>query len=328
MNKFAWIGLLSVTSLAGCAATPHEEAASGSADIVGITDLSTLEQNLDLQRATPANPGDTAALQAGECYRALIATPSWQATYEFRRYANGAAFWAKLGSGYNSGDQRPVICVDLHRAEGSVSLSGAALDAVLRYDFGSFKGSDSGMGKTYLEFDRGAVLLSHYDVTDQERTASVQKRPHELPFENASTISGRILSLRIKNVKVEHMFGGEPGIEEMEMSGSVAQFIYRYAWHKNEETGRFTLAEDAIGGFTHTASDGADAGSAASSYIFARGIVTQSTQANFESQNAVTTDEQIGLSPPDPVPNRAPLAECVRTTAQNQAPPAFGCTGL
>ena len=93
MNKLAWIGLFSVSSLVGCAAaTPNEESATGSSDVVGITDIATLEQSLGLQRTTPGNPGDTAALQAGACYQALIATPSWSATYEFRRYVNGAAF--------------------------------------------------------------------------------------------------------------------------------------------------------------------------------------------------------------------------------------------
>lgn len=327
MNKLAWIGLFSVSSLVGCAAaTPNEESATGSSDVVGITDIATLEQSLGLQRTTPGNPGDTAALQAGACYQALIATPSWSATYEFRRYVNGAAFWAKLGSGYNSGDQRPVMCVDMHRPDGAMSLSGVALDAVLRYDLGGFKGSDSGMQKTHLEFERGAILLSNYDVTDQERIASVQKRPHELPFENASTISGRVMSIRVNGVNVNHLFG-KPSIEDNEIEGSVAQLVYRYAWHKNEETGRFSLAEDAVGAFRRTATTGGDGGASSSSWDFARGVAFLNAQWTDRGDTS-GVEETLRLQKPAATPMQAPLAECVRTTAENQPPPSFGCTGI
>ncbi|MFO0738888.1 MAG: hypothetical protein U0270_23515 [Labilithrix sp.] len=321
-------GLFTAMALAGCAAdAPREDSATGAQDVVGITDLSPLERTLGLELATPQNPGSVEALRSGECYRALIASPTSYTTFEFRRYSNGAAFWAKKGSGYNSGDQRPVLCVDLSRPDGTVSLSGAALDAVLRYDFGKLVGQDSGMQKTHFVFERGVVHLSRYDVSEAERFDSVNKRPHEQPFEHASTISGRLSSLTIKDVTTDVMFDGVH-VRDMEMNGDVAHLIYRYAWRKGEDTGRFTLGEDAVGAFSRRATMAGDGPGYAETYSFARGEVLYSQVGEILREGEGKTTETIELRLPSTPPDHAPLADCTRTTSEAEPAPAFGCTGI
>ncbi len=321
--------LAGLASLAGCAAPSGDEPAGGdeasdSQDVVGITDLAVLERSLGLTPATAQNRGN---VESGACYAALIASGPGYPVFEFRRYANGAAFWAKKGSGYNSGDQRPVLCVDVAGPNGGVSLSGVALDAVIRYDLGKLVGQDSGMQKTHLVFEHGNLHFSNYDVTEQERLASVQRRPHELPFANASTIEGRLRSVDIDGVTVKAMFDGT-STRSITMDGDVAYFIYRHAWRKGEETGRFTVADDAIGKFVKTAEVMGDGPGYAETWSFARGSVVYSKMGEFPEQGPGSTVDEISFRPTNAAPGQPPAAECSRRTIDEQPSPGYECTGL
>jgi len=336
MRNITLLGLFALATLAGCAAPSSDsdsdgagspsDTATGTEDVVGITDLAILEKSLGLKLATAQRPGDANALRGGSCYRALISEGPGYPTYEFRRYENGAAFWAKKGSGPNSGDRRPVLCVDVHTPDfggGAVSLSGVALDAALRYDLGKVTGQDSGMQKTYFSFERGGLLFSNYDVEDKERVASVQKRPHELPFHQASTIGGRLMTVNINDVTVDVMFDGVSK-KTVSLSGDVAYFIYRHAWRKAEDTGRFTVSEDAIGTFKKKAAMMGDGPGYAETYEFARGKVSFSRMG--EQDNSTT--ESISFAPLASPQDRVPPAECTRSIPENAAPPFYSCTGL
>lgn len=321
--------LASLASLAGCAAPSRDQPSSGdeasdTQDVVGITDLAVLERSLGLVPATAQN---RAEVTGGACYAALIASGPGYPVFEFRRYANGAAFWAKKGSGFNSGDQRPVLCVDLAGPNGGISLSGVALDAVIRYDLGKFVGQDSGMQKTHLMFERGNLHFSNYDVTEQERFASVQRRPHEQPFANASTIEGRLREVDIAGVTVKAMFDGTRA-RSITMDGDVAYFIYRHAWRKGEETGRFTVADDAIGKFKKTAEVMGDGPGYAETWSFARGNVVFSKMGEYPEQGPGSTVDEISFRPTNAAPGQPPAAECSRRTIDEQPTPGYECTGL
>lgn len=339
MHKIIGLGLVTaLTALAGCAAPTAEaspgDEATGSDDVVGITDLQTLERNFGLKLATAQNRGSDEALKSGACYGALIANGTGYPEFEFRRYVNGAAFWAKKGSGFNSGDERPVLCLDLHGPDHGVSLSGVALDAAIRYDLGKFKGSDAGMQKVHYEFERGAIHFSNYDVTDRERAESVQRRPHEQPFEHASTIAGRLSSITINGVTADIMFDGV-STRDVEINADTAYFVYRYAWRKSEDTGRFTIAGDAVGSFSKNVRMVGDGPGYAETWSFARGEIVYSKFGDYSDENAGRTIEEISFRAANAPEGTVPAAECSRTTpdptGENEppmAPPSFGCTGI
>lgn len=331
MRNAHFFGLLTAVTLlasVGCAApTESEDDATIAAEIVGTTDLTTLESKLGLTVATAQNPGDLGALRAGGCYRALIGGGGSR-EFEFRRYVHGAAFFRKMGSGVNTGRERPVLCLDINPPESALSLSGVGLDAVLRYDLGKITGQDAGMQKAHIVFQRGMLEFSNYDVTDAERVDSVKKRPHELPFEHASTIAGRLLQVAVKGVAVSSAMNGGTSRQEISIDGQAAYFLYRAAWRKSEDTGRFSVALDAVGAFKKTARLEGDGPGSMSTWQFTNGDVSYSAVGNFDGRAAPSSDEDLSLRAPGAMRDRAPVAQCVRSAPVDAPPPPFRCTGI
>ena len=117
----SYASLLLVLGLAAstvaCSASPStNETESNDSDITGVTDLTEMESALGLTKDYKKPDGQWSRgddkLKAGECYQQLMNGPD-AANYIFRRYSNGASFFKKLNAGAESGDERPVICVDV-----------------------------------------------------------------------------------------------------------------------------------------------------------------------------------------------------------------------
>src|SRR5690606_17749766 len=89
----------------------------------------------------------------GRCYQAYGQRPG----IEFRRYANGAAFFlSRVDYERERGDDRPVLCVDLDGP--GMALDGVGLHAVFRFDLGKAIGVDSATGgEADLVFARGRL---------------------------------------------------------------------------------------------------------------------------------------------------------------------------
>lgn len=314
-------GLAATIALAGCSASSSsEEDPSASGDeVVGITDITTLERAFGLVAATQQSPGSTTALQAGACYRALAS--SGYPEFEFRRYANGAAFFSKKGSGVNSGDYRPILCLDTHAGNTvSGSYGGVVLDAILRYDLGKLTSSD---GK-HLAFERGAIDLE--PMADADRLAAAAKRPHEVSLEQAPSIGGSLKKITLKGVMTDVMFDGRHPMD-LTVDGPTAFFFYRYAWRKAEDTGRFRIAEDALGPFKKTGELFGDGPASGQTLHFARLDGFAGMYAE-ETGDTYGTQEVLQLRAPNAPQDRAPSAECMRRYGENQAPGAFSCTGI
>jgi hypothetical protein len=163
-------------AIAGCSAA-DETTADDSDALTGVTDLSALETELGLVKDVKAAGAagtwtrPDAKLTAGPCYKQTMAG-DFAASYEFRRYTKGAAFFSKLGAAPGEGDKRLVACVDIDVADdpsgdgpATFALSGVALDSAMRYHLGRASGSEGGLGHLWIDFDRGEVEIGepgHY----------------------------------------------------------------------------------------------------------------------------------------------------------------------
>lgn len=261
MKRFTFTAFaLAALSTAACSGTTAEaQNAEASEDsIVGITNLAEIEGALGLE----AGAGDVAKLHGGECYKTFIddGNPdTWTMNeYEFRRYKNGAAFFAKKGSGYNSGDFRPVVCVDFVATNGSTaSLSGAALDAAIRYNLGKIKSRTGDLKYAVIDFERGSMKFLQGQPLDEQRKA-IQKRPGELPVDEVITAQGRLENVQIRGLLTDVMFAG-PEVHDHDLPGVAANVAFRFAWRKAEDTGVFTIAQDSLGKLRSSAGGEANA---------------------------------------------------------------------
>lgn len=323
------LAALATAFAVGCAAENADETAATEGEVVGVTDLALLEQAFDLVPASAQRPSSDAALRAGKCYGALVENgPGWP-EFEFRRYANGAAFFAKRGSGYNSGDKRPVLCVDLHQgAVATHAFGGVVLDAILRYDLGRMQGGGENLttGDAVWQFQRGVLHLK--GLPEAERIAAAQKRPHELDLEKAPSVSGSLEKITLKNVRVSNMYVEEPMMRDVELEGSTAFFTYRYAWRRAENTGVFTVARDAVGVFKGEAEIFGDGPGYGSTFHFTRGDAFRGGYYEMLEDGEGALLENISFGPPNRPADRAPLAECSRRTPDGAETPPFSCTGI
>jgi hypothetical protein len=167
-----FLAVASLVAISGCSA-PAEETSGSSDDVTGVTDLSALEAELGLVKDAQSAAGTwtrpESMLKAGPCYKKTIGGPDG-ARYEVRRYTKGAAFFAKLGAGAESGDKRPIACVDVDvdkdpNGDGPITnaLDGIALDTAMRYHLGRALGDEAGLGHVWLDFDRGNVEIGDED---------------------------------------------------------------------------------------------------------------------------------------------------------------------
>jgi hypothetical protein len=166
--------LFALASLAtfACAAPADETTQGGSDAVTGVTDLSALEAELgfvkDTQSAAGAWSRPDAKLTAGSCYKSTIGSADG-ASYEFRRYTKGAAFFTKLGATAESGNKRPIACVDVdadYDDNGKpivLSLNGLSLDLTMRLHLGKPTGWDAGLGHLYVDYERAMAEVGDSD---------------------------------------------------------------------------------------------------------------------------------------------------------------------
>lgn len=227
--------------MACAAASSTSEPAANDSDLTGVTDLTDMEAALGLQKDWQQADGTwyrgNDKLEAGACYKKLIAGPDG-ASYQFRRYSTGASFFKKLDAGAESGDERPVLCVDIdiERWEGSKSyretmaLNDFEIDSVIRYRLGTPKGSDGAAGSIYNTFEGGAV---HYiNATCYGEGSTFTFDPTSEGEISRSCLAGA-------------MFPGSNG----EVGGAGLLTVYQYARLKAHETNRFSYDADAVGRF-------------------------------------------------------------------------------
>src|SRR5690349_20385817 len=93
--------VLGCASRTGDVSDPEGEESS----VVGVTDFSAVESELELQKDSKDAQGkwrrDDASLKNGPCYTKFIT--NGEGKYELRRYTKGAAFFKKAGIGGASG---------------------------------------------------------------------------------------------------------------------------------------------------------------------------------------------------------------------------------
>src|SRR5688572_4560820 len=90
---------LLLAAAGGCSATVDAPSAETEDEIVGLTDLVTIEAALGLEKQTAAARVNPAALGSGACYKALVVNAP-EGAFKFRQYQNGASFFPTSGSGW------------------------------------------------------------------------------------------------------------------------------------------------------------------------------------------------------------------------------------
>src|SRR4051812_44097351 len=114
-NSLHLFSLASILASVACSTGTAEPASTGDEAVTGVTDLGAVEAELalvkDVQDATGAWARSDATLRSGPCYKRTVGGPNG-ASYEYRRYRQGAAFFAKRGTEPMTGDKRPISCVD------------------------------------------------------------------------------------------------------------------------------------------------------------------------------------------------------------------------
>jgi hypothetical protein len=156
----------------------------------------------------------------------------------------------------------------------------------------------------------------------------VKKRPHELALERAPSIGGSLQKIVLSGVKVSNMYDPAPQTRAIDLGGPTAFFAYRFAWRRAENTGRFTIAEDALGTFRRTAESFGDGPGYADVFHFTRMNVSFGGVYEQHDDGDAFLHEGMHLAPPAHPNDRAPLAECVRDVRDGQAAPPYKCTGL
>jgi len=280
MSALAIASLLAMVE--GCAVEPGAEEASAESDIVGVTDLTKLESAFHLKKDAEVNgkwARSEETLKAGGCYTAKLGKGAKDpANWQFRRYTNGAAFFRKANSGANSGDKRPIACVDIEVEGQSVMLDGFALDSALRFHVGAPLGYDDGPARTYLQFENGDLeLRAAADVcafedenvfdavypglkayNDEKATCLASgkgEKACEASADNAckwwSTVDVKADLLERPSWNGNYILGIE---NRTELAPEVMMLAYRYALAKGTQSDIFSLGDDPVGGFKSTES--------------------------------------------------------------------------
>jgi hypothetical protein len=232
----------------GCssAATSESEEAESSADeVVGVADLPLLQKTLGLVADQKVNGAWSRDVTKGGCHAAYAAR---DATVQYRRYKNGAAFFdSRVEASREQGDERPVLCVDLDQPK--LSLDGVALDAIFRFDLGKPVGTDSAPGgEVYVELERGKL---HMLVTGSARgpsnaqVAALRKEHGKKLVESPTFIGGSLVDVTVRDAKVFEPFSRETHASDLVVSGSLAAFAYAAAYAKTGSA--FSLSRDPLG---------------------------------------------------------------------------------
>jgi hypothetical protein len=235
-------------STVACSASPSDEAAgSTDSDITGVTDLTEMESALGLSKDFKKPDGSwyrgDDKLKAGECYKKLIDGPDG-ASYQFRRYSTGASFFKKQGAGAASGDERPVVCVDvdIDRWNGtsydhfSDALNDFEVDSVIRYRLGAPQGSEGAAGHSYKSFIGGAInYVNYWCYGDGPDFKFDPASPAEVARDCMGGMS----------------FPGSVG----EIDGAALLTVYQYALSKASQSDRFSSQADAVGRFIKVTGD-------------------------------------------------------------------------
>lgn len=239
----ALLSALAVSAAACAGAEPGAGGDSGSSDsdITGVTDLTEMEAALGLSKDFK-NPdgswyrGDD-KLKAGACYKKLIGGPDG-ASYIFRRYSTGASFFKKLNAGAASGDERPVVCVDVdvEQWDGSQSttytlgMNDFEVDSVIRYRLGRPGMEDGAAGSLYQQFDGG--WMHYVNQFCYPNGAEKQFEPLSPAELSRDCLSGA-------------QFPGSGG----EIDGAALLMVYQYAYNHSVPSNRFSSASDPVGRF-------------------------------------------------------------------------------
>jgi len=207
-----------------------------------VMDLSELEQTLNLTKDSKDPNGNwyrgDDKLKAGPCYQKLMAGAD-SASYELRRYGEGAAFFKKQGAGVASGSDRPILCLDVDAwyddgttkgVNQTLEVSGIELDAVLRYRIGRPTGGDGAAGTFYSEYQYGDVT-THGGYCPEGWDAA---KPEGL----STYCFGRIQA---------------PGMNQGD--GGLQVLVYQYANKHAVSSNRYSMSSDPVGRFVRMEGD-------------------------------------------------------------------------
>jgi hypothetical protein len=312
LAKVGGIALALGLGVVGCAEQGGSVAADAE-DLVSDVDLDRLARALHLARETEAEPVDAQRLAAGVCHRALVQQAPGGTTFTVRTFRNGAVFFA-------AGGASRALCADLHEPSISVtsrSLSGAALDAVLRYDLGGLGSITQTTNATVVwRFEHGEIVVDTR-LSATERTASVHRPPHEStgPLGVVPTITGALSEIRLHEVAVLDLTDATT-MRTVTLGAPLAALVHRFAARRAAETGRFALADDAAGTFLRKGSAIADDGA-----FFDELELTKLSahQGTFEG-DAGETFSNVFLDRPG-----APLIRCVGRLGDPGVPVSYAC---
>jgi hypothetical protein len=343
---------------------PAEEAAD---EVIGVTDLTAMEAQLGLKKDRRDAQGrwgrGDSRLKGGDCYKQTVARSA--AKWEFRRYANGAAFFRKLGTAPETNDFRPVTCVDVDVKEDgrtvTNALSGIVLDAVLRYKLGAGWRSDGAAGHLYLGFDRGAV-----EVADADRYCGFRFGGVDEPASDPALLTGQATMrsclasasedtcyarglaackrAATEDIKLNTL--SRPSNDGQYVYGIVAngasidarlaELAYRYAWKKAQKRDVFTEADDAVGTFVRLEQAPSIPVLGTPGFVVVPPVVEHARFSKLDLHRVVlpqpggTSLEQLYITPKgsdDALPTRA-VVQCFRAVVPNSPSADFACTGL
>lgn len=155
------VGLLVV----GCSGAPDSDVDSQSQEVVGIEDLSRLEQAMGFERdrhLAGSWQRPEANLTRGTCYKQTIGSANPE-RWTMRRYTTGAVFFEKASADTGG---RAIACVDYDRKtdDYTQSLEGMGLDAILRYGLGEPDAPHKDYTDVdYQAFSRGDLVQASFD---------------------------------------------------------------------------------------------------------------------------------------------------------------------
>lgn len=221
-----------------------EDSAAAADEVVGVTDLALVEKTFGLTADRKVNGQWSRNVAQGACHAAHAA----DATVQFRRYANGAAFFhAEDATSRDRGRERPVICVDLDSPK--LSLDAVALDAIFRFDLGRPTALETiTPGEIAIKLQRGQLHVlptgSPKGPTKAQVDALRGKQGASL-VQSPLYIGGRLVDVKVTTATRHFPMSGGQDDGEVTISGSLAAFAYASAFAKSGTA--FSLTRDPLG---------------------------------------------------------------------------------
>jgi hypothetical protein len=215
------------------------------------------------------------ALFAGDCHRAFVQPASGIPMFLVKQFANGAII-------YPNDPKGGPVCVDLHGAtyDKRVSFSGVMLDAVARWNLGSFKdlfvrpGEEEGIEVNFANGTMKVFRGTGRPEDGRYKWAAQAPTEHNV-FSGGPCIAGFLHSITLNRVRVHYPIGDRISEEPIEVDGTTAFVAYRYAWQKTEASkrGLFAMNDSAVGVFKAEANVGSDAGSSMKELAFTKALL-------------------------------------------------------